>query len=142
MRAVLDPNVLISALLSPSGTPARIVRAWREGAFELVASALLIAELERALGYPKIERLIPAREAQEFVAWIAAEAAIVGDSSEPPAIRSEDPGDDYLIALAASERAALVSGDKHLHAFSERMPIFSPAQFRDLLEQCGLAPGS
>jgi len=49
VRAVLDPNVIISALLSPFGTPARILRAWREGAFELVASALLIAALERAL---------------------------------------------------------------------------------------------
>lgn len=142
MRAVLDPNVLISALLSPSGTPARIVRAWREGAFELVASALLLAELERALGYPKVARLIPTAEAQELVAWIAVEAEVADDPSEPPKARSEDPGENYLIALAAAERAALVSGDRHLHALSGQIPIFTPAEFRDLLEQRGTTAGS
>lgn len=139
---MLDPNVLISAALSPSGTPARILRAWRAGAFELVASTLLIAELERVLGYSKIERLIPAAEAHELVVWIEAEASVAEDPTEAPAIRSEDPGDDYLIALAASERAALVSGDKHLQALSDRMPIFTPAKFYDLLNQPGAMPGS
>jgi predicted nucleic acid-binding protein len=67
---------------------------------------------------------------------------MVGDPSEPPAIRSEDPGDDYLIALAASELAALVSGDKHLQALSDRMPIFTPAEFGRLLEKRGATPGS
>lgn len=142
MRAVLDPNVLISAVLSPSGTPARVVRAWREGDFELVASALLIAELDRALRYPKIERLIPGGHGQALVAWIAAEAEVVEDPSEPPQTRSEDPGDDYLIALAAAQRAALVSGDKHLQALSERMPIFTPAEFWSLLEGRETASGS
>ncbi|MGH2952784.1 MAG: putative toxin-antitoxin system toxin component, PIN family [Solirubrobacterales bacterium] len=142
MRAVLDPNVIISALLSPSGTPARLLRAWRDGAFELVASALLIAELERALAYPKIQRLIPAGEAEEFISWMVAGAELVDDPGEPPAIRSEDPGDDYLIALAAAERAALVSGDKHLQALSDRLPVFSPAQFSGMLAEPGSTPSS
>jgi hypothetical protein len=53
-----------------------------------------------------------------------------------------DPGDEYPIALAASERAALVSGHKHLQALSERMPIFAPAKFLDLLEERGVTPSS
>jgi hypothetical protein len=58
LRAVLDPNVLISALLAPAGTPAAILRAWSAGAFELVASPLLLAELERALAYPNLRASI------------------------------------------------------------------------------------
>jgi putative PIN family toxin of toxin-antitoxin system len=70
VRAVLDPNILISALLSTAGKPARILRAWLDGRFELVASPLLLAELDRALSYPKLRRRIPAGEAAGFVEWI------------------------------------------------------------------------
>ncbi|MCA1705276.1 MAG: PIN domain-containing protein, partial [Actinobacteria bacterium] len=52
MRAVLDPNVIISAVLSPGGAPARVMTAWLEGRYELVVSPLLLEELERALSYP------------------------------------------------------------------------------------------
>lgn len=53
MRAVLDPNVVVSAALSRSGTPAKLLRAWLEGAYELVASPSLLGEPEEALGSPK-----------------------------------------------------------------------------------------
>ena len=48
MRAVLDPNVLISALLAPKGAPGQVLAKWVIGEFELVVSPLLLAELERA----------------------------------------------------------------------------------------------
>jgi len=55
VRAVLDPNVLVSALLSRSGAPAQIVARWLRGEFELVLSELLLAELGRALALdPKV----------------------------------------------------------------------------------------
>ncbi|MBA2420337.1 MAG: hypothetical protein H0V57_04320 [Thermoleophilaceae bacterium] len=50
-----------------------------------------------------------------------------------PPVRSEDQGDDYLIALAAEQRAALVSGDKHLLALAGRIPVYSPREFIDLV---------
>ena len=133
MRAVLDVNVLISALLSPSGAPARILAAWERGAFELVASPALIAELERTLSYPKLERLIARAGAEQFVAWLGAAAEVVPDPSEEPPERSSDPGDDYLIALAADQRVLLVSGDQHLLDLADRVPILTPAGFLELL---------
>jgi predicted nucleic acid-binding protein len=57
------------------------------------------------------------------------------DPREPPPIRSPDPGDDYLIALAADVRAILVSGDDHLLGLAADMPIVSPADFLRLLEE-------
>lgn len=135
MRAVLDPNVIISALLSPSGTPARVLAAWRRGEFELVASALLIAELERALAYPKLRRLVPADDAVEFVAWLNQECELAGDPDVSPKVRSDDPGDDYLIALAADQGAMLVSGDGHLLALADRIPVLTPARFLALLTE-------
>jgi predicted nucleic acid-binding protein len=49
-------------------------------------------------------------------------------------VRSKDPGDDYLIALAASERALLVSGDGHLLDLREQIPVYSPREFLKLLD--------
>jgi predicted nucleic acid-binding protein len=45
------------------------------------------------------------------------------------------PGDDYLLALASSETAVLVSGDDYLLSLADELPIHSPASFLALLEQ-------
>ena len=37
-RVVLDSAALIAALISPKGAPRALVRAWTEGAFELLTS--------------------------------------------------------------------------------------------------------
>jgi len=36
---------------------------------------------------------------------------------------------DYLVALAAEQRALLVSGDRHLLALAGSFPVVSPANF-------------
>ena len=129
MRAILDPNVIISALLSRDGTPARVLRAWLEGRFDLIASPLLREELERALAYPKLAERIKAEEAGELIDWLRREAILVDDPAEPPTSRSQDPGDDYLLALAEAERAALVSGDRHLLALTQELPVLTAREF-------------
>ncbi len=134
MRAVLDPNVIISALLAPGGSPARLLRVWLDGAYELVASLLLLAEIERALAYPKLRRRITAGEAAELVELLERQAQLLDDPADQPAVRSPDPGDDYLIALAAAARAVIVSGDRHLLGLSAHLPVYSPADFLARLE--------
>lgn len=129
MRAVLDPNVIISALLPPAGAPARALLAWLRGEFELVVSALLLSELERALGYPKLRKRIEPEEARQVVELLSRSATVAADPTEPPPVRSRDPADDYLIALASSERALLVSGDEHLLELAEDIPVLSSAGF-------------
>jgi putative PIN family toxin of toxin-antitoxin system len=133
LRAVLDPNVIISALLAPSGTPA--LRAFGEGEFEAIVSPLLLAELERALAYPKLRSRIHEEEATAVVEWLERSATLVSDPDEPTPHASEDPGDDYLIALASHERAALVSGDRHLLDLAGALPVYAPADFLSLLDR-------
>lgn len=130
MRAVLDPNILIAALLSRSGTPAQLVSRWLAGEFELVASEKLIAELERALAYRKLRTRISPEEAARFVAVLRRGAVLAPDPAQQPP-RSIDPGDDYLIALAEQERAVLVSGDQHLLALAGELPIRTARTFLD-----------
>jgi putative PIN family toxin of toxin-antitoxin system len=135
VRAVLDPNVIISGLLSSKGAPAQVLAAWDAGEFELVASPLLFEELERALAYPKLRRYIPEAAAEAAVRWLMGSSVPRNDPDEPPSVRSADPGDDYLIALAEAERAVLVSGDKHLLDLADALPVLSAAQFLKLLEK-------
>ena len=135
MRAVLDANVIISALLSRSGSPAVVLRAWQDGQFELIVSPLLLAELARALAYPKLRRRVSAEEADAVVGWLRRAATIAPDPDGSPTIPSPDLGDDYLLTLAAAEHALLVSGDEHLLSLQGESPVHSPASFLSLLER-------
>lgn len=132
MRAVLDPNVLIAALLSRTGAPAQLVSRWLGGEFELVVSEALIVELERALEYPKVRRRIAREEAEAFVALLRRGGRLGADPATPVR-RSADPGDDYLLALAEAERAVLVSGDRHVLALADELPVHAPRAFLDAL---------
>ena len=129
MPAILDANVIISAILSRNGTPAKLLRAWLEGRFELIVSPALLEEVERALAYPKLAARIKGDEAAGLIEWLRREATVVEDPAEPPTSRSEDPGDDYLLALAEAERAVLVSGDRHLLALTSELPVLTAREF-------------
>ena len=132
MRAVLDANVLISALLSRSGTPGQILARWLAGEFELVVSPRLLTELERTLTSPKFQDRLLSEEPAEFVALLR-RAVWVNDPEVVPA-RAPDPGDDYVLALAEAERAIVVSGDQHLLGLAEDFPILTPRLFLETLE--------
>jgi uncharacterized protein len=133
LRAVLDPNVLISALLSPAGETARALLAWAEGRYELVVSPRLLAELTRVLAYPKLRARVDSNDAEAFVDWLSRQAILVTDPPDPPS-RATDADDDYLLALAAGEDALLVSGDKHLLALADEFPILLPVRFLECIE--------
>lgn len=114
IRAVVDPNILISAMIAQGGPPAEIVRAWSDGAFEMVTSPRLIAELTEVLARPKFEPQAADGRAEAYVAAIVAGSIRLEDPDKPPRI-SSDPDDDYLLALATAAGAdAIVSGDRHL----------------------------
>lgn len=133
MRSVLDPNVLVSALLSRRGAPAELLRRWLDGTFEVVVSPLLLEELKRVLAYPKIRSRVSEPEAQAFLTLLSEGAKLTNDPARPPSLGSEDPNDDYLVALAEEAPAVIVSGDKHLLGMAGRIPVYSPAEFRRLL---------
>src|SRR5438270_7878658 len=71
VRAVVDVNVLISGVLSAKGPSAEILRAGRDGIFELVVSEMLLTELKRALAYPKLRKRIPPEKATAFATWVS-----------------------------------------------------------------------
>jgi putative PIN family toxin of toxin-antitoxin system len=76
-RAVLDPNVLIAALMSPRGAPAALYLAPARGDLEVVVSPLLLAELDRVLARPKFRRYASLEQARAFVGAVARLSVLV-----------------------------------------------------------------
>ncbi len=136
LRVVLDPGVLVFAVLTDSGPPAEILDRWREGEFDLVVSPKLLHELEDVLLRPKFRDVASEDEARAYVEALAREGILVRDPEEVRAITA-DPGDDYLVALAIPVGAdAIVSGDKHLTELADPpVPVLTPREFVERLER-------
>jgi putative PIN family toxin of toxin-antitoxin system len=128
-RAVLDPGVLVSALITPTGAPAKLLKEVLAGEIELVVSTQVLTELQGVLGREKLRRYVDLDTVRDFIDLLRREGLAAEDPDGPPPLRCADPGDDYLIALAHSQAAVLVSGDGHLLDLADRAPILSPADF-------------
>jgi putative PIN family toxin of toxin-antitoxin system len=129
-RVVIDSNVLISARLSPRGSPGRLLAAWLDGRFELIVSPALLAELAGVLERPKFRHWLTVEEAQAFVHMLHITATVLDD---PPQQHHDvrDPDDSYLVTLARSANVDyLVSGDGDLTSLqSPEPPVIKPADF-------------
>jgi hypothetical protein len=111
LQIVLDTNILISALLRKNTPPYLLYQAWRDFQFELVTSLEQIQELQKVMGYPKLQRYFTAEEARIMLTGITTYAMSV--TSLPIVSYSPDPDDNIILATAIAGRADyLVSGDK------------------------------
>jgi putative PIN family toxin of toxin-antitoxin system len=133
-RAVLDTNVLVSALISPGGGSARLLLELRSGAFELLVSPLLLAELREVLRRDRFRQYVSEAEADAYVELIRSEGVLRADPMPSPEALSADPDDEYLIDLARDAGAdALVTGDTHLLELRAIIPAMTPAEFLEML---------
>jgi putative PIN family toxin of toxin-antitoxin system len=137
-RAVLDTNLLVSYLLThrpPIAT--RLDDFVAGGEVILVTCAELLAELDRVLTYPKLQRYYTNEERTRFVALVMALSEVVDLPDTLPRI-CRDPDDDQLIACAAVGKAdVIVSGDEAVLALERvgGIPILTAAQFLEMLER-------
>jgi hypothetical protein len=139
LRAVLDANVLVSALIRPQGPPGQIMlRLLEDRAFALVTSHAILAEVRRALDYPRVRKHLVASD-EELDLWVASLGLIAEPVEGSLRLRAvaKDPEDDKCIA-AASEGSAqfVVTGDAHLLALEayEGIRIVTPRAFLTFLE--------
>jgi putative PIN family toxin of toxin-antitoxin system len=128
-RAVVDTSVLVSALIGGAGSsPALVVRACREGRLTLVASSRLVDELTGVLERAKFDRWTGDGRGPAYVAGLVAIAEMHDDAPAPPSV-TDDPNDDFLIALATSSTADYVTSvDRHLLAAQTDVVVLTPAQ--------------
>lgn len=135
IRAVLDTNVLLSALLF-GGRMEGLHRAWRAGRLRLVLSRETADELLRVMAYPKF-RLTRAEIASLFDTELLPFADVV----ELPASKgkqrwSRDSEDDKFIGCAQAGKCPwLVTGDHDLLSLKRvgKVAILSPAEFLGVL---------
>jgi len=136
MRAVLDTNVLVSAILIPRGHPATIVAAWRRGDFQLVTSAPLLEELANVLLRPRIRRRLAGSpdDIANFLLDLQQTAIVAAPSFELSVVR--DAADNRVIEAAVAARADyVVSGDQDLTDLGSyrEVSIVTPARFAAVL---------
>lgn len=138
IRAVLDANVFVSALIRPEGPPGQIlVELVERNTFVLVVSPAIIAELRRTLAEPRLARFVRVTP-QEREAWITSVESLA-DST--PGIRhvrvvEADADDDkYFAAALEGEADVIVSGDRHVLSLRtyERIRVLNPRAFLELL---------
>ncbi len=112
IRAVLDTNVVISALLF-SGPPSQLVSAWQSGRLRPVVSGPIFDEYLRVLAYPKFEltpaeiRSLVEEDLLPFIETVTAPPASV------PKLRDQDDA-KFIACATAAEVRWLVSGDEDL----------------------------
>jgi putative PIN family toxin of toxin-antitoxin system len=138
LRAVLDANVIISALIQPKGASGRIVASLlEERSFELIVSPAILAEIRRSLTYPKVRRYIKIsdEDLDLSVAALALVAQPVEGSLRVNAV-ADDPDDNKYLEAALEGRAQYIAtGDSHLKSLKSYrgIRIVTPRVFLDLL---------
>ncbi len=122
IRVVVDVGVVISAVIAPSGTPARVLDLWLDGRFDLVISPGWLRQLGAFPGRPRIATRIAPQQAARLASAIAHGAVLLDDPAPIPGL-TPDPDDDYLVAVARTSGAQmLVSGDRHLLGIDDPRP--------------------
>ncbi len=115
MRAVVDTNILVSGLLSPSGPPAQVLAAITAGRLRLVVCAQIVAEYRAVLARPRL-RIRPGHAAglvqllEQTADWVA-----VPPYTGTPLL--PDPGDWPFVAAARFADCPVITGNlKHFPA--------------------------
>jgi uncharacterized protein len=137
LRAILDCNVYVSAIIRPEGPPGQIIEHFvRASTFDLVMSPAIRDEVLGALAYPKVRKSLKRDVDPELwfedIALLA--RMVAGD--HPVTSVSEDPDDDIYIAAALEGRCSyIVSGDPDLLTVGEHEGIrmITPRAFLTLL---------
>lgn len=128
MRIVLDTNVFISGIFF-TGPPYQILKAWRDGRFQLLVSPSILDEYQRigaelALQFRDVDL-------KPFLDLLTVQAEIVLAPTLPPVIRDDPSDDKFLEAAVAGNASYIISGDKHLLKLSELqgIQILKPRDF-------------
>ncbi len=139
LRAVLDANVVVSALIRPEGPAGRILdRVARGAGVRAIVSPAILDEYRRSFAYPKVRRCLrlPAAEVSTWVDALALVADIVPGERAVTVVAADPDDDKYLSAAVEGRATFVVSGDRHLLEVGayEGARVVAPREFLDLLE--------
>jgi putative PIN family toxin of toxin-antitoxin system len=125
---VLDTNVIVSASISPTGAPAKIVADWVLGGMvHIVTCPRIAAEYREVVRRAKFHRYgFPT----QWLEYLIEESMKLPDAKPWP-FACPDPKDTPFLALAHAAGAWLVTGNlKHFpEAARNGVPVISPADY-------------
>jgi len=111
LRAVLDTNVLISALIT-GRKPRRLIRILSRGEHSIFVSEFILKEFSKVSADVKIKKYASHDETSEFLGALLSNAALVRPRTKVDVFGNED---DEILALAKDcDADILVTGDRHL----------------------------
>ncbi len=134
MRAVVDANILVQAVIKPSDTVGPVLLRLRHGDYTLLYAQSLLEELIDVLNRPRIREKyqLTGQNIQTVVSLILLRGEAVS-----PQERITDPKDDKFLEVAVFGSAdVIVSGDEDLlmlHPFVG-IPILPPVAFLQMLD--------
>lgn len=136
MRIVLDTNILVSALLTPSGFPATILDLITVGELTPVVDDRILAEYREVLRRPRFS--FNRSDVDELVAYLDRVAEHV--VAIPLGVQIPDPDDlPFLEVAVVSKVDALITGNKKDYGSSPKgLKISSPAEFLQFYKLKGL----
>ncbi len=139
IKTVMDTNILVAALKNKKGYPARLLEAWMNDEFEIIASPAVLSEYERILFSPPV---------QENSAWSLSEVRELVEALKDATIGvpgalalqaiAQDPSDDkFFIAAVEGQANYIVTKEqrwKKLKTF-RGIRIVSPSKFYEILKK-------
>jgi putative PIN family toxin of toxin-antitoxin system len=132
IRAVIDANVVVSAMLVAGSVPWQVVKA-AGTRYVLVWSPAVVEECIRVAAYPKLRARFSASDPSGFLRELTEIATLIsGELPRVGAVRADPSDDVYLATALAGAAPFLVTGDrKHLLALREfaGVRIVTPAAF-------------
>lgn len=127
--AVFDTNVIVSAVLSPSGAPGRLLDAMLDGFCQPVVSDAILAEYEEVLNRPKFR--FPAFRVHALLDAIRACSIHAPFVLLPNSEALPDPDDVIFVEAAAGAHVPIVTGNiRHYpRVVREGISVLSPSEF-------------
>jgi len=130
---VLDTNVFISGLISPSGVPGSILQRFRRGDFDIATSKAQIREIQAVLKRPSLARALPKGTTKDVLRFFLKFKSLtkIQDPKKLP-WDFKDLKDHFLLDLAVHAKADfLVTGDKAVRSLLlvGSCAVTSPVEF-------------
>jgi putative PIN family toxin of toxin-antitoxin system len=137
IRAVIDTNILVRAVIKPTGSVGPVLQRLRRREYTLLISRETLDELAAVLHRPRLRTKyeLSDRVLRATIRLVVLRGELIYPDRRIAVCR--DPRDDKFLELAAGSNAqVIVSGDEDLLTLSpfERIPIVSPARFLAMLD--------
>ena len=140
LRIAFDTNLLVAALTKPTGASGRILRTWRAGEIEVVASDATLREAELVLGAGWLSRITAPTAVEELLTDLRILAIHVDPKDRVTDLPLKDQGDLRMLEAALEGNAQyIVTTDREFlsHRGYQTIEFVTPTEFWSVFKSAG-----